>query len=43
MDDFNTPPQSDLPESEEEYTIKNSAFIVISIIIGLLLALWFTL
>jgi hypothetical protein len=43
MDEFNGSPQDELPESEEEYTIKNSAFIVISAIIGILLALWFTL
>jgi len=42
MDEQNPELHDDI-ESEEEYSIKNSVFIVLSIIIGLILALWFTL
>lgn len=43
MDNLNKDDHNDLPSGEEEYTIKNSVFIVISAIIGIVLALWFTL
>ena len=42
MDEQNPELHDDM-ESVEEYSIKNSVFIVLSIIIGLMLALWFTL
>jgi hypothetical protein len=42
MRDSQPEQDEDSPETEE-FAMKNSAFILISFIIGLLLALWFTL
>lgn len=42
MLDSQTDPEEKIPE-KEEFAMKNSAFILLSFIIGLLLALWFTL